>query len=115
MPVLAKRLQFDSQLFVLSFLGTLKSVNYKAGTTINQTDCGFAVSPKPISLTVFESGRQVGDGRWASKYLEYQPSNNPETAESVCAHMKMNHEQTFVQLLGWTLSGHTSDNVKLLV
>ena len=33
------------------------------------------VKNRPLTI-----GQQVGEGRWASKYLEYQPSNNPETA-----------------------------------
>ena len=41
---LSKRMQIDSRLLGLLGLGTLKSTDQRAGTSINQSDCGSAGS-----------------------------------------------------------------------
>ena len=52
--LLGERMQFDSRLKELLGLGTLKSANHRAGTTINQSDlwiCWVSLATSPLQQT----------------------------------------------------------------
>ena len=72
---LSKRMQIDSRLLGLLGLGTLKSTNQRAGTSINQSDCGSAGSRHP-QISQSESLNHYQPIRFWFRWI-LAPSNQP--------------------------------------